>query len=139
MSPRETPMRRTCPSRSMAMAFAGISLCVAIGGVVLSAPQSHAQGSAPAASTVSAAGITLHSVHAEFPSADRMFAGSGADVVNANCTACHSPGMVLVQPPLSRAAWQEEVAKMRSAYKAPVEDADIPAIVDYLVAHQGTK
>jgi hypothetical protein len=40
--------------------------------------------------------------------------------------------MVLTQPHLSRADWQAEVEKMRNAYKAPIADADVPAIVDYL-------
>jgi len=40
--------------------------------------------------------------------------------------------MVLTQPHLSRADWQAEVGKMRNAYKAPITDADVPAIVDYL-------
>jgi hypothetical protein len=41
--------------------------------------------------------------------------------------------MVLTQPRLSRAVWQGEVDKMRNTYKAPIEAADVPAIVDYLV------
>jgi len=44
----------------------------------------------------------------------------------------HSAGMVLTQPHLSSADWQAEVEKMRNAYKAPIADADVPAIVDYL-------
>jgi cytochrome c5 len=86
----------------------------------------------PAPSTVSAGGVTLRSVNVDFPDRDRRFEGPGADVVNNNCLACHSAGMVLTQPRLSRAAWQAEVEKMRKTYKAPLDTADVPAIVDYL-------
>jgi cytochrome c5 len=85
-----------------------------------------------APSTVSVSGVTLRSVAGDFPDSDRRFEGPGADFVNNNCLACHSAGMVLTQPRLSRAVWQGEVDKMRNTYKAPVEAADVPAIVDYL-------
>ena len=86
-----------------------------------------------APSTVSGGGVTLRSVAGDFPDSDRRFEGPGADFVNNNCLACHSAGMVLTQPRLSRAVWQAEVDKMRNTYKAPIEAADVPAIVDYLV------
>jgi len=82
---------------------------------------------------VTAGGVTLRSVNADLPDRGRRFEGPGADLVNNNCLACHSAGMVLTQPRLSRAAWQAEVEKMQKTYKAPVDAADVPAIVDYLV------
>jgi len=85
-----------------------------------------------AASSVSANGVTLRSVNVDLPDAGRMFEGPGADAVNNNCLACHSAGMILTQPHMPRAAWQAEVEKMRKTYKAPVDEKDIPAIVDYL-------
>jgi hypothetical protein len=42
--------------------------------------------------------------------------------------------MVLDQPLLPRATWAAEVTKMRNTYKAPLNDADMPLIVDYLAA-----
>jgi mono/diheme cytochrome c family protein len=60
--------------------------------------------------------------------------GPGVDAMNGNCAACHSPAMVLVQPKLSREEWAAEVAKMRSVYKAPIADEDMPAILSYLAA-----
>jgi cytochrome c5 len=60
--------------------------------------------------------------------------GPNVDVVTANCTGCHSPSMILTQPRLTRAAWEGEVTKMVKVYKAPVAEADMPVIVDYLVA-----
>lgn len=59
--------------------------------------------------------------------------GPGVDAVIANCTACHSPSTMLQQPRMSREKWEATVTKMRETYKAPLDDAAIPAIVDYLV------
>lgn len=83
--------------------------------------------------------ITLKSVNVELPDSDRMFPGPGADAINNNCLACHSAGMVLNQPDLPRAAWQAEVDKMIHSYKAPVAEADVAAIVDYLARAKGAK
>ena len=79
----------------------------------------------------------LKSVTVDLPTGDRMFTGAGADAVNNNCLACHSAGMVLNQPALTRAAWQAEVHKMITVYKAPIDDADVPAILAYLVRIDG--
>ncbi len=90
---------------------------------------------APASAAVSAAGVTLRSVSLTLPTSDRAYPdGPHADAINNNCLACHSAGMVLTQPTLSRAAWQDEVDKMVTTYKAPVAAADITQIVDYLTA-----
>ena len=71
----------------------------------------------------------------ELPSSDRTFPdGPGAEAVNNNCLACHSAGMVLTQPKLSKAQWTETVNKMVHIYKAPVDPADLQTIVDYLAA-----
>ena len=88
--------------------------------------------STPAPATVSVGDVTLRSVKVDLPDSDRNFEGPGADVVNTNCLACHSAGMVLTQPRLPRAVWQAEVDKMRSTYKAPIAAEDVSAIVDYL-------
>ncbi len=62
--------------------------------------------------------------------------GAGVDAVIANCTACHSPSTMLQQPRLSREQWLATVTKMREVYKAPINEPDIPLIVDYLAAVQ---
>lgn len=77
----------------------------------------------------------------ELPFSDAMFVDLGAgkpgsDAINNNCLACHSTEMVLNQPHLSRIEWQGEVTKMRNVYKAPIDPADEPAIVEWLVAMQ---
>jgi cytochrome c5 len=78
--------------------------------------------------------LSLKSVNGDLPFGDRMFPdGPGSDLVNSNCLACHSAGMVLNQPALSKAQWHTEVEKMRTAYKAPIDPKDVDAIVDYLV------
>ncbi len=60
-------------------------------------------------------------------------AGPGAELVTANCTACHSPEMILTQPRFAKPVWEAEVAKMIKVYKAPIAEADVPKIVDALV------
>lgn len=59
--------------------------------------------------------------------------------INNNCLACHSAGMVLNQPALPKATWEAEVHKMINVYKAPIDDADVPAVVDYLASMRDTK
>jgi cytochrome c5 len=84
--------------------------------------------------------LSLKSVSVDLPFGDRMFPdGPGSDLVNSNCLACHSAGMVLNQPVLSKAQWRTEVEKMRTAYKAPIDPKDVDPIVEYLVSIMGTK
>ena len=66
--------------------------------------------------------------------------GPNQETVMNNCGACHSSEYIATQPrsfPNPRAFWQAEVVKMKAAYGAPLDDKDIPAIVDYLVATYG--
>jgi cytochrome c5 len=84
--------------------------------------------------------LILKSMNVDLPFGDRMFPdGPGSDVVNGNCLACHSAGMVLTQPALSPAQWRAEVEKMRTAYKAPIDPKDIDTMVNYLVALRPAK
>lgn len=69
-----------------------------------------------------------------------LASGPHLETVQGNCGACHSAEYISTQPrDLSnpRAFWTAEVTKMQKAYGAPVADADVPAIVDYLVATYG--
>lgn len=92
-----------------------------------------AVGPRAATAVAEADGIKLRSVGFDFPTSDRVFpGGSIGDVVLNNCTACHSPGMVLNQPALTKAEWNGEVIKMIHTYKAPIADENVPAIVAYL-------
>ncbi|MCX7318945.1 MAG: cytochrome c [Hyphomicrobiales bacterium] len=61
--------------------------------------------------------------------------GEHLDVVQGNCTACHSPDYIKTQPQgpsFKKSFWQAEVTKMIKVYGAPIEDADVAKIVDYL-------
>lgn len=88
------------------------------------------------ASTASAKdGFDFKSETFDLPTGERTFTGPGADPVNNNCLTCHSAGMVTVQPKLSKETWQGIVKKMINVYKAPVPDADVAPIVDYLSKH----
>ena len=63
--------------------------------------------------------------------------GPNRDVVKANCSACHSADYVQTQPrgeKFKKDFWQAEVTKMIKVYGAPIDDADVPKIVDYLTA-----
>ena len=84
--------------------------------------------------------IELKSVKIDLPDSDKMFPnGPGSDAINNNCLACHSAGMVLNQPALSKQAWAAEVNKMINNYKAPVAPEDVATIVDYLTSLKGAK
>ncbi len=97
-----------------------------------------AAGLAASSARAEAAPLTLKSVSVELPDSDRAFPpGPNVDTMTANCAGCHSPGMILNQPGLSRTAWEGEVKKMIGVYKAPVEASDVPAIIAYLAAVKG--
>ena len=94
-----------------------------------------AVGPTASKTTTDVGGITLRSVGFEFPTAGRDFPpGPGADTMAGNCMSCHTPGMILNQPALTQAEWTGEVNKMVKVYKAPIEEADIPAIITYLAS-----
>jgi hypothetical protein len=94
-------------------------------------------GAACAPLAANAEPFTLKSVSVNFPDSDKMFPGPGADAVNNNCLSCHSAGMVLNQPALSKDAWTAVVHKMIANYKAPIDAGDADAIVAYLVRTKG--
>jgi hypothetical protein len=80
----------------------------------------------------------IKSTTVDLPSGDNMFpGGAAADAINNNCLACHSADMVLNQPALPKSTWEAEVHKMINVYKAPIDNADVPAIVDYLASIKG--
>ena len=95
--------------------------------------------SAAAASSAADAepALTLKSISVDLPDRGAMFTGDGSDVLNNNCLACHSAGMVLNQPALPAAAWRAEAEKMIHLFKAPVDENDVLAIVEYLARIKG--
>lgn len=57
-----------------------------------------------------------------------------------NCVACHSAEYMVYQPPnAARPYWDAMVKRMKAVFKAPIDDADMPAIVDYLVKTYGNE
>lgn len=61
--------------------------------------------------------------------------GTNLDAVQNNCTGCHSADYIQTQPrgaKFKKDFWQAEVTKMIKTYGAPIEDADVGKIVDYL-------
>lgn len=58
----------------------------------------------------------------------------------ANCVACHSAEYMQYQPPTAaRPYWEAMVKRMKTVFNAPIDDADMPAIVDYLVRTYGSE
>ncbi|QOZ47541.1 cytochrome c [Bradyrhizobium sp. CCBAU 53340] len=62
--------------------------------------------------------------------------GPNLEVAQGNCAACHSSDYIATQPQMKdkKAFWQAEVTKMIKVYGAPIADADVSKIVDYLAA-----
>jgi mono/diheme cytochrome c family protein len=61
--------------------------------------------------------------------------GPNLEVVQNNCTACHSADYIGTQPrgpKFKEDFWKAEVTKMIKVYGAPIDDADVGKIVDYL-------
>jgi sulfite dehydrogenase (cytochrome) subunit B len=61
--------------------------------------------------------------------------GPNLEAAQNNCTGCHSADYILTQPrnqTSQRDFWQAEVTKMIKLYGAPIDEADVPKIVDYL-------
>jgi mono/diheme cytochrome c family protein len=110
------------------------TLCGAIAiGLALAVPSYPAAAASPDAAPA-AAQLVLKSVSVDLPpDSNRSFPpGPGVEAVSGNCVTCHSAGMVLTQPALSRATWDAEVHKMIATYKAPISEADTATIIAYL-------
>ena len=61
--------------------------------------------------------------------------GPNLEVVQGNCTACHSADYIKTQPQgptFKKDFWQAEVMKMIKVYGAPIDEADVGKIVEYL-------
>ncbi|WP_275199605.1 cytochrome c [Bradyrhizobium sp. CSA207] len=81
--------------------------------------------------------VTAAPVNYQLPDEVAAFKpGPNLEVVQGNCGACHSADYISTQPPMKnrREFWQAEVTKMIKVYGAPIDDADIGKIVDYLAA-----
>jgi hypothetical protein len=61
----------------------------------------------------------------------------GRIAVMTSCIICHSPRYITMQPEFPRKTWEAQVEKMRKVYGAPIPDALVPDIVNYLIAVRG--
>ena len=61
--------------------------------------------------------------------------GPNVELAQGNCMGCHSVDYIITQPrgpQFAKDFWQAEVTKMIKVYGAPIDEADVPKIVDYL-------
>ncbi len=66
--------------------------------------------------------------------------GPGLEVVQQNCSGCHSLDYVRMNAPfLTGDMWKAEIGKMRAAFGAPIDDEDSGKILAYLTASYGAK
>lgn len=64
--------------------------------------------------------------------------GPGRSLVEANCVMCHSLDYISMNSPfLDRKGWEASVNKMVKVMGAPIADADVQKIVDYLSVQYG--
>ncbi|HRE83176.1 MAG TPA: hypothetical protein PLN52_19180 [Opitutaceae bacterium] len=56
-----------------------------------------------------------------------------------HCMTCHSVEYTRSQPPSPRTYWKATVIKMQKTFGAPIPDADVESIVDYLAKTYGTE
>jgi sulfite dehydrogenase (cytochrome) subunit B len=81
--------------------------------------------------------VTAAPVNYQLPDEVAAFKpGPNLEIVQGNCSACHSADYIGTQPLMKdkKSFWQTEVTKMIKVYGAPIDDADIGKIVDYLAA-----
>jgi cytochrome c5 len=119
-------MRRVTPLRGVTLA-ASFAAGLALAGVALgrSTDTTAASASESAASESSV-------------SEEEAAPGEGREVFIARCTSCHSVDYVSMHARFgTRALWEMEVAKMRTAFKAPLSDDESRRIVDYLARAYG--
>jgi len=64
--------------------------------------------------------------------------GAGKQLVEANCSMCHSLDYIQMNSPfLDRKGWEASVNKMIKVMGAPMAEGDVQKIVDYLAGQYG--
>lgn len=64
----------------------------------------------------------------------------GYATAQAQCVRCHSAEYMAYQPPSApRPYWEAMVKRMKVVFNAPIDDADMPAIIDYLAKTYGAE
>ncbi|MBL6651480.1 MAG: cytochrome c [Reyranella sp.] len=65
--------------------------------------------------------------------------GPGAEVAQAQCSACHSLDYILTNSPFpKRTVWDAEVNKMIKVFGATIEPNEAKTIIDYLAKEYGS-
>ena len=68
----------------------------------------------------------------------RLKEAPGRNLVEANCSMCHSLDYIQMNSPfLDRPGWEASVNKMIKAMGAPVAETDVRQLVDYLASQYG--
>ena len=68
----------------------------------------------------------------------RLKDAPGKGLVVANCSMCHSLDYIQMNSPfLDRKGWEASVNKMMKAMGAPIAEADVQKIVEYLASQYG--
>lgn len=92
-----------------------------------------------------AAPLLAHAVTKTYESpADTVFLQPSAHpgfAKAAVCAACHSAEYIVYQPPTTatRPYWEAMVKRMKNVFNAPLQEGDIPDLVDYLVKTYGNE
>ena len=65
---------------------------------------------------------------------------AGYAKARSSCMTCHSAEYIRYQPSTApRAYWESMVKRMKAVFNAPIDDADLAEIVDYLVKTYGAE
>jgi sulfite dehydrogenase (cytochrome) subunit B len=71
-------------------------------------------------------------------SAIKLKDAPGRELAEKNCVACHSLDYIPMNSPfLDRKGWEGSVTKMIKVMGAPIPDADVAGLVDYLARNYG--
>jgi len=73
------------------------------------------------------------------PSTVDIGAGPNHAAFDASCLLCHSPKYVSMQPRFPKKVWEAEVRKMMKVFGAPIQEAQVAPIVEYLMAVRGAE
>jgi mono/diheme cytochrome c family protein len=74
-----------------------------------------------------------HAVCAQGEAGVHLKDGPGRELTSSHCIVCHSLDYIPANAPaMDRSGWQKTVQKMRERFGAPLSDADVKTILDYL-------
>ena len=133
MNKRSPPVRQvSADSAASVAAIAALLITCALAGCVAGDADS------PSAKSFTPIPAAWPVVKVELPVSNTYFpAGDGADVANAQCLICHSAGMVLRQPALTKNEWIGEINKMRNVFGSPLPANQIEPLAKYLFSVNG--